>query len=260
MKKAIFLLFHGFEPSNGISKKIHYQVRALRACGLDTRVMYYEVQVDGHRVWKVDGITIEDLGTGIRAKLRKRFDYSPIISYIKKESIDFIYMRSDHNANPFSIGMVKAVKREGAKIVMEIPTFPYDQEYVVFRMKIDLCIDKIFRHQLARNLNGIVTFSNYQRIFGKSTIQISNGIDFDAIPLHKSTHDISKELHLIGVAEIHFWHGFDRMILGMLNYYKSNPQYKVYFHIVGYFYEAADNERFPKLIKDDHLEDYILLQ
>ena len=34
MKKALFVIFHGFDPNNGISKKIFYQVNALKACGL----------------------------------------------------------------------------------------------------------------------------------------------------------------------------------------------------------------------------------
>ena len=31
MKKALFVIFHGFDPNNGISKKIFYQVNALKA-------------------------------------------------------------------------------------------------------------------------------------------------------------------------------------------------------------------------------------
>ena len=32
--KALFLIFHGFDKANGISKKIHYQVKALKECGV----------------------------------------------------------------------------------------------------------------------------------------------------------------------------------------------------------------------------------
>ena len=38
--EALFLIFHGLNPANGISKKIYYQVNALRACGIDTRLCY----------------------------------------------------------------------------------------------------------------------------------------------------------------------------------------------------------------------------
>ncbi len=257
--KALFLIFHGFIPSNGISKKIHYQVKALKECGFDIGLCYYEVNTEGHRLWKVDDQVIADLGDGIVAKLKKRFDYSSIIDYVKSNHIDFIYMRSDHNANPFSINFIKAVKRFGTKIVMEIPTYPYDQEYVVWRMKMELFVDKLFRHQLAMALDGIVTFSDADFIFGKPTIKISNGIDFDSIPLKEHLNDTSKELHLIGLAEIHFWHGFDRLVRGLAQYYQSNPTYKVYFHVVGYFYSKGGREEFTRLIESYNLQSYVIL-
>ena len=36
--KTLFLIFHGFDKANGISKKIHYQVKALKECGVDARL------------------------------------------------------------------------------------------------------------------------------------------------------------------------------------------------------------------------------
>ena len=40
--KALFIVFHGFDPSNGISKKITYQIYALNACGLHTQLCYMD--------------------------------------------------------------------------------------------------------------------------------------------------------------------------------------------------------------------------
>lgn len=100
-------------------------------------------------------------------------------------------------------------------------------------MKLDLLVDRCFRRKLAAQLDGIVTFSDAETIFGGHTIRISNGIDFDAIPQKITRNDTSRELHLIGVAEVHYWHGFDRIIKGMADYYATHPSYKVYFHIVG---------------------------
>ena len=45
--KALFLMFHGFDKANGISKKIHYQVKALKECGLDVRTCYYQTTPNG---------------------------------------------------------------------------------------------------------------------------------------------------------------------------------------------------------------------
>lgn len=256
--KALFLIFHGFDPSNGISKKIHYQVKALKQCGLDVELCSYDVAVDGHRCWKVDGRIIADFGTGIKAKLKRHIDYSPIVQYVKENNIEFVYMRSHHNANPFTINMVRSMKRGGAKVVMEIPTYPYDQEYVILSMKMELAVDRLFRHSLAKHLDGIVTFSNALQIFGKDTIGISNGIDFDAIPLKEHQNDTSKELHLIAVAEIHDWHGYDRLIRGLAEYYRTNPSYKVYFHLVGYFYSITGEKEFDQIVRENDVESYAI--
>ena len=37
--KALFLIFHGFEEANGISKKIRYQIEALKECGLQVEAL-----------------------------------------------------------------------------------------------------------------------------------------------------------------------------------------------------------------------------
>ena len=128
--KALFLIFHGFNEANGISKKIRYQVKALKDCGVDVRLCHYDVTSYGERRWMVDDEVIADFGTGFAAKIWKRVYYSPILDYARHEGIDFVYMRSFHNASPFTLRLVKSLKRTGAKVVMEIPTYPYDQEYV----------------------------------------------------------------------------------------------------------------------------------
>lgn len=219
--KALFLIFHGFDEANGISKKIRYQVKALKDCGLDVRTCYYEVSSDGNRRWMADNEILTDFGSGISAKIRKRFDFSFIANYVSQEKIALVYIRSFHNANPFTIHMVKQLKHAGAKVVMEIPTYPYDQEYVTRFMKLELGVDRCFRHSLVKKMDGVITFSDAREIFGKQTIRISNGIDFDAVPVKQHINDTSSELHLIGVAEVHYWHGFDRIISGLAEYYQT---------------------------------------
>ena len=257
--KALFLIFHGFDKANGISKKIHYQVKALKECGVDARLCYYDITPHCKRRLMIDNEVIADFGTGTTAKVWKRIYYAPIIKYARREKIEFVYIRSAHNANPFTLRLVKHLKSIGAKVVMEIPTYPYDQEYITRSMKLSLAVDRCFRHSLAKILDGIVTFSNAGRIFGGKTIRISNGIDFDAIPLKQNRNNTSHELHLIGVAEVHYWHGFDRLVNGLAEYYRTNPDYKVYFHIVGPLTGEREQGEILPVIRDNHLEPYVIL-
>lgn len=145
-------------------------------------------------------------------------------------------MRSDHNANPFTIRMARRVRRAGIAMVMEIPTYPYDQEYrtLGLKEKTELAIDRIYRRALARQLRAVVTFSDLSSIFGQRAIRISNGVSFERIPVRREHDPVRGEVHLVAVADISFWHGFDRLVRGMAAYYacKQRPA-DVYLSIVG---------------------------
>ncbi len=257
MNKVLFIIFHGFDLNNGISKKISYQVNALKRCGNEVHLCYMDEAETKKRM--IDENVIADYGCGFLSKILKRIDFSAISRYVKNNHIDIVYIRSNHNANPFTIRMVNQMKKYGAKVVMEIPTYPYDSEYEAQGMSKQIFQDKLFRNHLAKQLDAIVTFSDYEHIFGQRTIRISNGIDFDSVKMKTTINDTSKELNLIGVAEIHEWHGFDRLVKGLADYYSKSQNYIVRFHVVGYFFSAEIENEFKKIVTDNHMEDYVIL-
>ena len=233
--KILFLVYHGFSDESGISKKIHYQVKGLRQNGHEVHLCYYDFDSRGHRCRYVDDRVIADYGLGAMAALRSRIDLGCIYSYCIENGIEMVYARSFMNASPVLVRLFARLKKTGIKCVTEIPTYPYDQEFKGYplKYKIPLYIDMMFRRALSAKMEAIVTFSNKENIFGKRTIRISNGIDLDSIPLHNPNKQ--QDIHLIAVAEIHYWHGFDRLVAGLGEYYKSNPNgRKVYFHVVGW--------------------------
>jgi hypothetical protein len=137
--------------------------------------------------------------------------------------------------------MLSKLKRRGVKVVMEYPTYPYDKETQkeYYMYKPIFFINRIFRRFLKGRLERIVTFTNLQFIDGVKTINISNAIDFSSVDLTKRVFGEDDTFNLLGVAEVHFWHGYDRVIAGLANYYKDNklgPE--IHFHIVGAGAEA----------------------
>lgn len=265
--KILFLVFHGFSDHSGISKKIHYQVKGLRENGHDVHLCYYGFAENGHRCRYVDGLVIKDYGMGSLAGIRQRIDFQCIFDYCIREKIDLIYARSFQNANPFLVRFFKKIRNAGIRAVTEIPTYPYDAEFVgtPFLMRINLKIDQLFRRQLAAQMDAVVTFSDAVKIFGQRTIRISNGVDFDSIPLYQPStiNHQSSELHLIGVAEVHFWHGFDRLIAGIGEYYRQGGKREVYFHIVGgvhpdYMHDLPQAPGFQTLIDKYGIADKII--
>ena len=233
--KILFLVYHGFSEVSGISKKIHYQVKGLRENGYEVHLCYYDFDANGHRCRYVDDTVIKDYGTGFLAGLRQRIDLDCVYEYCKNNGIEFVYARCFQNASPFLIHFFKKLKKFGIRAVTEIPTYPYDQEFKTFsrQERLGLKIDQMFRNKLYHQMSAVVTFSDAEKIFGKRTIRISNGVDFDSIPLHQFK-PIDDAIHLIGVAEVHLWHGYDRLIAGIGEYYKKtkSPR-KIIFHIVG---------------------------
>ncbi|PXZ43523.1 glycosyltransferase [Sanguibacteroides justesenii] len=256
--KMLFLIFHGFAEYNGISKKIFYQKDALKACGWDVRFCYLDSDAEGNHIRRVEETIIDNYGKGWIAKIKKRTAYSHLYRYILDNDIRFVYMRYDHNANPFLIRFLKKLRKKGIKTVAEIPTYPYDQEYngLALKEKLMLYADKFFRTSMAKQLFRIVTFSGYTSIWHVPTINISNGIDFSRIKL-KTQNDYSlREFHLTGVADMHRWHGYDRIVAGMIEYYKQPHDTDVYLHLVGGGMPDILNE-LHQMVTDHHLEEKI---
>ena len=268
--KILFLVYHGFSPHSGISKKIHYQVKGLKENGHDVRLCYYDFDECGHRCRYVDGEIIKDYGIGSWAAIRQRVEYGCIYDYCVREGIEFVYARCFQNANPWLISFFKKLRKLGIHSVTEIPTYPYDQEFIGYSQqeRFKLRIDQLFRHRLYQQMDALVTFSDAERIFGQRTIRISNGVDFDSIPLHQpplflERAGVEAALHLIGVAEVHRWHGFDRVMTGIGEYYsqkqiQNNRKPDVYFHVVGGVHPSQMTNCFQPIIEKYHLQDRVI--
>jgi hypothetical protein len=222
--KILFLTYHGFEEASGISKKMLAQIKGLRENGHEVAVCYYGYADDGSRCRFVDDRVIANYGRGKWAALKQRLDYGCIYDYCVAGGIELVYARSFMNASPPLVRLFKRLRRTGIRLLMEIPTYPYDGEFASLPLKhrIGHEVDKLFRRQLAAQFDAIVTFSGVTSIFGQRTINISNGVDMDAIKMVSKKGIENGELHLIGVAEVHPWHGFDRLIKGLGEYYQRN--------------------------------------
>lgn len=261
--RILFLTYHGFEEASGISKKMLAQIKGLRQNGHEVHLCYYDIAADGSRCRYVDGKVIHNYGRGRFATLLQRMDYRCINDYCREHAIQLVYVRCFMNASPFNIRLFKRLQADDIKSVMEVPTYPYDGEFATLPLKyrIEHIFDKMFRCKLASYMDAIVTFTDEQEIFGQRTICISNGVDFDSIPLYKPIA-VTNEIHLIGVAEVHPWHGFDRLIKGLGEYYRQQPvansnKPDVFFHVVGGVSESMMRD-FQAIIHQFGIEQYVV--
>jgi len=261
----LFLVFHGFADYNGISKKIFSQIKALDENGSKVHLCYTDFDERGNQLRKIDDKILDNFGCNFFSKITKNINYSSLTKYIIENKIDLLYVRYAINANPFIVLMFKKLKKNGVKIALEIPTYPYDGEFSKARFsdKIFYMIDKLYRKRLTKFIDKIVTFTDEKEIFGCPTINISNAIDFNSIPLKINLKKLKENdtLNLISVSEIHYWHGIDRVIEGMNIYYenieKGEPYIDVLFHIVGRGF-GQEYDDLVKLVHKYKLDNYVI--
>lgn len=161
------------------------------------------------------------------------------LSHIKSSKPDFLYLRYPR-ADPLYLVFLGGIRLLFPRLIIlsEFPTFPYDQEYakaIRTKDKIVFTLDKITRSHLHRFIDCAVAI-NYERpIFGIPTIAIDNGIHVDPARPDIPPPKDDEVLNFIGVANVSPWHGYDRILYGLSQYYQGrpSPSKRVIFRIVG---------------------------
>lgn len=149
------------------------------------------------------------------------------------KNADFIYFRRVLH-DKYLITFLRKIKKENSniKIIYEVPTYPYDKEYGKLKDFLVLLKDKHYRKKLHKYVDIIVTYSNDRTIFGIPTIQTINGLDFDSAGVSNQKQN-PNSINIIAVARIAYWHGYDRFIKGLGEYYKNGGKRSIILHIVG---------------------------
>jgi len=255
---GLYLCIEKHLEFTGVHKKVVSQKKALEYNGFEMKLAYTKESSDyGSNVLVVNDKIIINYGKGIRYKINHYTKFSNLLDYIFEEKFDFLYIRYTGFATPFFVNFLKKVNKKNIRLFLEIPTYPFDKEHKGLWGKIRELVDKLSRRNMVKYLEKIITISDHDSIWGKSTIKISNGIDFDSVLLKRKQRTNSNSIHLIGVASLELWHGFDRLVLGLADYYKKNVIINVYFNIIS---GKGDNEilaSLKKLVLTNGLSDYV---
>lgn len=177
------------------------------------------------------------------------------------EDVDFVYIRRQM----MSIWRILAIRKirqrnPGVKIVYEYPTYPYKKEMMKRWFDYPLWLREVAcRKFMKRYVDRIVTLSQDEVIDGIKTIPIVNGIDLSLIsPITPAQEDGA--IHVVGSAQIAWWHGYDRFIQGMHKYYKSGGIREIVFHVVGECLEGEQGDsKLIKMVKECGLEGRVIM-
>ena len=233
------------KTESGIKKKIFRQYKALENYGFKMR--FYNPYLE------------RDILTW---RIRRRLPLFHLLKWDEEEKyisgVDFEYIRKPWHMDGDLIHHLKKVKvvNPKCKIILEIPTFPYDNEHHTLSMKPLILKDKLWRKQLSYYVDRIATYSDDKEIFGIQTINISNAFDVESTQIANYKSYNPEELHVMMCATLAYWHGYDRAILGLIEYYKKGGTANIVLHIVG---NGEETEHFNEMIKKYHLEDHVVM-
>lgn len=152
----------------------------------------------------------------------------------KLAEYSYIYIRRPRFMSKDMVGCLWQVKKESpaTKIILEIPTYPYEQEMMMLTRYPALLKERGCRKDLSQVIDRIADLSGAKQIFGVTTLPIINGIDLSEV-LPKTPVPNFATINIIGVAYFAFWHGFDRLIAGMQEYYQAGGTRDICLHLVG---------------------------
>lgn len=221
-----YYLFAPVEPGNvgpgsGVERKVRSQHKALSEYVDCELVIFPPAEYSGSAVEKV----VRRLPfTAAWRKWQYRGEF---------DGADFLYIRQVYHDASF-VRYLKAIRERNPKIkvIYEVPTYPYDNETSrsLSRLSFDVK-ERVNRLRAAKYMDRIVTFYGQDKIWGVPCICIMNGYDFSAVQLPERKPDGT--IHLVSVSTTAPWHGYDRLIAGMHEYYQNGGTENIVFHMVG---------------------------
>ncbi|MFR8255352.1 MAG: glycosyltransferase [Ruthenibacterium sp.] len=219
-------------PKTGVGKKIQEQIQTLKDFGLFCE--HICVRNKPITLWDKIRMRTFLLGDGL----------SWNVNNVIREA-DFLYIRKPTVVSRNFICFLKEIRNVApcCKILLELPTYPYDKELSTPLHRLPLLWqDRHYRSRLARYIDRIVVLSNYDEVFGIPTLKIRNGINLSVYRLKKQ--NTSSTFNIGCAAQYARWHGIDRVLRGMAQYKRySNPKHSVHLYLAGEGPELNDLQK-----------------
>lgn len=257
MKKIIYIaLTHAYGEKSkfgGVGIKVNGQCKGLVENGWDVHLLTYGD----------DSIVLININTYQVVKVYKtnastrRMKLLRICKYLVREmKFDAVYIRYPFADLQFILTL-KNVKKHVSLIFIEIATYPIERWGINYGLKKFLIsrIDMFFGLFLKKYVHQFrIIGSNADKVYGVPAINISNCIDSSSIPV-KTTNKKTDAFTIITVSTMNDYHGYDRLIIGLNEYYKKHTNsFKVKIIMVG---KGPMEEGWKSLLKDFGLENDI---
>ena len=181
------------EESEGVCKKIYSQIEVLEKAGHQVDFIYLK---DNKIMYREAGKVYD---VGLVGAIKKTPAYIRMYHILKEKKYDWVFNRYGM-MDTFYFRVLKILKKNGARILIELPTYPYIGEknkgllyWLMFKW------DEVYQKKIKDVAERIVTYSQDEEIWGIKTIRIKNGINLAEIPVVRREVKTDNSIHLLAV-------------------------------------------------------------
>lgn len=257
----------------GVVEKIRGQVAAFGRNGFSADVLYpggsSEIVIEKTSgEWKkYPGAREMKVQHGIVNKLRQHLtlawfgpmNFDKCCDEIIRENYHAIYLRFFIPGLDL-VRFLKRVKKEspGTIILLEYPTLNVGPLMKTDKARwISYLINKRRIGKMNKAANFIITLTKDKELFGKPAVFMPNGFDFKDTDVSEPKSG-ERELVLLGVAsDCAHYHGYDKIIKGLGDYYRKGNELPVYFRIVSSLL-GHNMSALRKLAEEENVADKVI--
>lgn len=209
MSRSVLLLARIDEDvisNHGIVEKLKGQARAHEKLGWSTDVIINRAQCI-----YLNGEPFLDRSSSPSTLFAYRW-YELIKQKILEQSYDLLWIRYGLSTPAF-ISFLKAYKAKypQVKVVIDMPTYPYQQEWQGLKGRIVLAMDRYYAKQLNAQVDLVLHSGPEPDIFNIPTHYMTNGIELMDSPAEVAKAK-SQPIKLLAIGKWQYWHGLDRVI------------------------------------------------
>ncbi len=242
MQKVLFLVKYPLNMPYNVKGKVNGQMEAVRKLGFDVYHLafdergYYLVHGDEKRLLMKSHFGAAEFYMHTKAFIDL---YRALKKCQKFHCFDVVYIRNMLMTGT-GLHALRKMAAQGARLVVEIPTYP-------LREKTSSRFRRIAGRYSARCWDELRPFLSLYTMIGEDippvykgvpAIEIENGIWPEHFPLREPAV-VEDEIHLLALASMCTWHGYDRLIRGLAAY---SGERSVMLHLVGDEGDGSLNE------------------
>jgi glycosyltransferase involved in cell wall biosynthesis len=241
-------IFRDINSETSVNKKLTEMINAFKNLSIELDIISYSTQ----GIYFNEKLIQPFSKNKYVRRLQHFIYYQSINLEVQKNRYNLVWLRAGY-LNPWFFNFVKTSKRHSKHVVIEYGTFPFDKEVTNWFEKSWYVTNEFYKLKLKNYVDAVITYCGQDFIYKIPCIKMGNGIEQNII-LTAVQKKQEAPLQFISVSSIYYWHGIDRLIEGLNNYYNQPHSKIVELSIVG---EGSESENLKNLVSKYKLEKYV---